>query len=82
MCLAIPGKVISIGDPNDELLMAVVDFDGIKKEVCVHTIDDLKIGDYVLVHAGFAINKVDGNEARKTLAFLRDLKTEDEDGVS
>ncbi|RLI03013.1 HypC/HybG/HupF family hydrogenase formation chaperone [Candidatus Bathyarchaeota archaeon] len=60
MCLAIPGKVESIEYP-----FAIVDFKGAKRKVRVDLIDDLKVGDYVLVHVGFAIQKVDKNEAER-----------------
>ena len=73
MCLAVPGKVISIDDSNTELKMAKVDFGGVKKEVCVQWLVDLKIGDYVLVHVGFAINKVDEKDALETIKLLRDV---------
>ncbi len=60
MCLAIPGKVESIDYP-----FAVVSFKGTKKKIRIDLIDDLKVGDYVLVHVGFAIQKVDEAEAKR-----------------
>lgn len=54
MCLAIPGKIVSI-----ENQQAVVDFDGVKKEVNISLVGDVKKGEHVIVHAGFAIEKVD-----------------------
>ncbi|MFH1287526.1 MAG: HypC/HybG/HupF family hydrogenase formation chaperone [bacterium] len=68
MCLAIPGKIIKI-DNN----MAMVDFGGIKKESALDLLPDVKIGDFVLVHAGFAINKIDGKEAVETLKLISAL---------
>ena len=50
MCLAVPGKVISIDKTEPELVMAKVDFGGIRKEICAQLIPDLQIGDYILVH--------------------------------
>ena len=56
MCLAFPGKIIKIKDQQ-----AIIDFDGVKKEVNVSLIENAKKGDFVIVHAGFAIEKVDKN---------------------
>ncbi len=70
MCLAVPGKVISL-DAAGPLKMGTVDFGGIKKPVCVEWIDDLNIGDYVIVHVGCAISKLDEAEALSTLELLR-----------
>jgi hydrogenase expression/formation protein HypC len=71
MCLAVPGKIISIDESNPDLKMAMVDFGGITKSVCIQWLDNLKIGDYVLVHVGFALNKIDEKEAEKTLRILQ-----------
>ena len=68
MCLAIPGKIISI--KND---LAVVDYGGLKKEANI-TLVDAKVGDYVLVHVGFAIQKVDEKIARETYSLLDNVK--------
>lgn len=68
MCLAIPGKIIKI-DKN----MAVADFGGIKKEIALDLLPDTKTGDYVLVHAGFALNKLDKKEAVETLKLIYEL---------
>ncbi len=61
MCLAFPGKIISL--KNKE--RAIVDFDGIKKEVNISLVADVQKGEYVIVHAGFAIEKMDKGEAKK-----------------
>lgn len=66
MCLAIPGKIKSI---NKKTHHAKVSFDGIEKDVNVEIVD-VKKGDYVIVHAGFAIQKLDQGEARETLNLL------------
>ncbi len=82
MCLAVPGKVLSI-DAAAPLKMGTVDFGGIKKPVCIEWIDDLKVGDYVIVHVGCAISKLDEAEALSTLELLRvmgDLNDEPEGG--
>ncbi len=73
MCLAIPGKIISINDSNPEMKMAKVSFSGVTKEVCVQWIDDPKVGDYVLTHVGFALTKIDEKEAEQTIKLLKDM---------
>lgn len=73
MCLAVPGKVVSIDESNPELKMAKVNFSGVSKEVCIQWLPDLKIGDYVLVHVGFALNKIDEQDAEETLKILREM---------
>ena len=73
MCLAVPGKVVTIDKSNPELKMAKVSFGGVLKEVCVQWLPDVKIGDYVLVHVGFALNKIDEKDAEETLRILREM---------
>ena len=73
MCLAVPGKVTSIDDSNPELKMAKVNFNGVTKDICVQWISDVKINDYVLVHVGFALNKIDEKDAEATLKILREM---------
>ncbi len=70
MCLAIPGKVTEIGDEEDEMVMGRVSFGGLEKEVCLSYVPDVKIGDYVIVHVGFALSKLDGSEARRVFEYL------------
>lgn len=80
MCLAIPGKIIKINNPEDALSYATVDFGGIKKDICIAWID-AQVGDYVLAHAGMALTLVDEEEARLTreaLIAVGDLKEMDE----
>ncbi len=69
MCLAIPGRVQELY-PAGGVTMARVDFGGIAREACRAYLPEAKVGDYVLVHAGFAISAVDEEEAKKTLADL------------
>ncbi|GAB6122807.1 HypC/HybG/HupF family hydrogenase formation chaperone [Dysgonomonas termitidis] len=71
MCLAVPGKIISIDDSIPELRMAKVDFGGMMKNVCIQWVEANE-GDYILAHAGMAISLIDAGEAEKTLA---DFKT-------
>ena len=68
MCYAIPGKVVSIEGEN-----AVIDYDGIKKKANISLVE-AKVGDYVLVHAGFAIEKLDNDYAKKTLELMRQIE--------
>lgn len=69
MCLAIPAEVTKIL-PDD---MAVVSIDGVSKEISVALIEDLAVGDYVIIHVGYALTKIDPEEAKHTLALLREL---------
>ena len=69
MCLAIPGKVIEI-DTSVSPVMGKVSFGGIKKEVCLELVPEVKIGEYVIVHVGFALNILDEDEAQETLKLI------------
>ena len=73
MCLAIPGKVLEIDD-SGEPRMGKASFGGIQKRVCLAWIPDVKIGDYVIVHVGFAISKMDEGEAMKTLKLFEEIE--------
>ena len=59
MCLGIPGKIVSIGAEDDALRAGKIDFNGIVKEACLSYVPEAKVGDYVIIHAGFAISIVD-----------------------
>jgi hydrogenase expression/formation protein HypC len=72
MCLAIPGKVLSHFEQNG-MRMAKVQFGGIVREACLEYVPETQINDYVLVHVGFAISRVDEEEARKTYQLLREM---------
>lgn len=72
MCLAVPGRVLSTAEA-DGALMAQVDFGGVRKEVCLQYIPDAEIGEYVIVHVGFAIQRLDEASARQTLANFEKL---------
>jgi len=67
MCLAIPSKITHI--QND---MAMVDVDGVKREASLLLLEDARVGDYVIIHAGFAIKKIDESAAMETLKLLRE----------
>jgi hydrogenase expression/formation protein HypC len=74
MCLAIPGKIISINKQEDEtFLQGKVSFGGIVKEVNLCMVPEANVGDYVLVHVGVAINKVDEDEAMQTFEYLKQM---------
>jgi len=78
MCLGIPGKVVEIRDEGP-LRMALVDFGGVRKEACLAYVPEVQLGDYVIVHVGFAISQLDEEEAMKTLEILAMI---DEEGLA
>lgn len=73
MCLAVPGKIISVGGDDPLLRAARVDFGGIVKEVNLSYVPEAAVGDYVLVHVGFAISRVDEAEAVRVFDYLREM---------
>jgi hydrogenase expression/formation protein HypC len=73
MCLAIPGKVLEV-DTERQPAMGKVSFGGIKKEVCLDLVPDVKVGEYVIVHVGFAISKMDEEEALETLKLFEQMR--------
>jgi hydrogenase expression/formation protein HypC len=78
MCLGIPGRVVDLRDDHG-LLMGTVDFGGVRREVCLaYVADQVRPGDYALVHVGFAITLVDEAEAHRTFEALRELSQLDE----
>jgi hydrogenase expression/formation protein HypC len=78
MCLAIPGRIVELRDVQG-LPMGLVDFGGVRREVCLaYVADQVQVGDYALVHVGFAISKVDEEEARRTWDVLREMSQLDE----
>lgn len=72
MCLAIPGKISALHE-NTGVPMAKVEFGGITREACMSYLPDAQIGDYVLVHVGFAISRVDEEEAARTYQYLSEM---------
>jgi hydrogenase expression/formation protein HypC len=68
MCLAVPSKIVEIKDA-----LATVDVDGVRREASLMLLEDVKIGDYVIIHAGFAISKVDEEIAKQTLVDMRNM---------
>lgn len=72
MCLGIPGKIVELYEANG-ILMSKVDFGGVLREVCIQTLPEAKVGDYTIVHAGFALNLLCEQDAMETLEILREI---------
>lgn len=73
MCLGIPGKIVERHDVNG-LAMGIVDFGGVRREVCLaYVADEIAVGDYAVIHVGFALTKVDEAEAHRTYEVLREM---------
>jgi len=72
MCLGIPGKVVEMYS-QDDLPMGKVDFGGILKEVCLAYTPEVQLGDYVLIHVGFAISRIDEAEANEIFSYLEEI---------
>jgi len=73
MCLAIPGKVLSISGDDPLTRMGRIDFSGVVKQASLAYVPEVKIGDYVIVHVGFALSKVDEEEAEKVFEYLKQI---------
>jgi hydrogenase expression/formation protein HypC len=72
MCLAIPVKVVEVGaGPGDD--WAMVDLGGVRKEISLALLADVRVGDYVILHVGYALSKLDPEEAEKTLALFAEI---------
>jgi hydrogenase expression/formation protein HypC len=78
MCLGIPGRVVEITG-SDATRMGKVDFNGILKDVCLAYLPQIQVGDYTIVHVGFAITQIDEASARETLALFNSLGILDEE---
>ena len=72
MCLAVPGQIIDIRDDRGTP-MATIDFGGVRKEICLAYLPDISVGEYAIVHVGFAISRVDEESARETLQLFKEL---------
>ena len=77
MCLGIPGRVAETYREHD-VLMGKVEFGGVAKRVCLEHVPETRIGDYVLVHVGFALQRIDEAEARRVFDFLHEMNQLDE----
>ncbi len=69
MCLAIPVRIAELGEKET----AIAEIDGVRKEISLALVEDVRVGDYVLMHVGYAISRLDENEARRTLALFEEL---------
>jgi hydrogenase expression/formation protein HypC len=74
MCLAIPGKVTSVTGDDPLWRTGKVDFGGVVKEVNLAYVPEVKIGDYVIVHVGFALSRLDESEAKKVFQYLKEME--------
>jgi hydrogenase expression/formation protein HypC len=73
MCLAVPGKIVSI-DKNSTPIMAKVNFGGVLKDVCLEFVPDAKVNDYAVVHVGFALSILDEKEAKETIKIFEEME--------
>jgi hydrogenase expression/formation protein HypC len=76
MCLAVPGKILDIYETNG-LLMGKIDFGGVIREACLSYVPEAKVGDYTIIHVGFALNLIDEQEAMETLSLLNEISRQD-----
>ena len=72
MCLGIPGRIVEVG-PEGLMRMGKVDFGGVVREVCLAYVPEAQLGDYVIVHIGFAISQLDEEEAHETLKLMAEI---------
>ena len=78
MCLGIPGKVLEIDNASAAMPMGRVEFGGIAKDICLAYLPEVEVGDYVLVHVGFAISRIDEQEAAEIFDYIRQIGALDE----
>ena len=81
MCLGIPGRLVEV-HKQDDLPMGKVEFGGIRKEVCLAYTPEAQVGDYVLVHVGFAISRIDEQEAQEIFSYLEEIGAAGEENGS
>ena len=87
MCLGVPGEIVEVRQDDLGMTMGRVRFGGIVKEVCLAYIDEPQVGEHVLVHVGFALSRIDEDEARRTLEVMQEmgelaeLRADDPDGA-
>ncbi len=81
MCLGVPGQIVTIETNPQGVRMGQVQFGGITKEICLVFLDEAGVGDYVIVHAGFAISRIDEKEAAATLDVLAQLSEASKDNA-
>ncbi len=73
MCLGVPGKILSLEPSPIGMTMGKVSFGGVAKEICLAYVPEAQVGDYVIVHAGFALNTLDETEAMEVFELLREM---------
>ena len=73
MCLGVPGKVVEVGEEKSGLLMGRVDFGGLVKEICLAYTPEVQVGEYVLVHVGFALSRIDEAQAQELFQYLAEM---------
>ena len=73
MCLGIPGKLLAVHE-QDGLMMGKVEFGGIAKDICLAYLPEVQVGDYVLVHVGFAISRIDEQEAQEIFSYIQQIE--------
>jgi len=78
MCLGVPGKIVEIYE-NSGLQMGKIDFGGVTREACLAYVPEAKVGDYTLIHVGFALNLISEEEAQETLDLLRQISDLDQE---
>lgn len=78
MCLAVPGKILSVGGDEPLDRRGKIDFGGVVKEASLAYVPDARVGDYVIVHVGFALSRVDEEEAKKIFEYIREMESLDE----
>lgn len=77
MCLGVPGRLVERVEPTEELASGVVEFAGIRRRVCLACVPEAQPGDYVIVHAGIAISRIDAVEAQRVFAYLQEAGDSD-----
>ena len=77
MCLGVPGKVVETYREHD-VLMGRIDFNGVQKRACLEHVPDVRVGEFVLIHVGFALARIDEEEAKRVFEFLESLNQLDE----
>jgi hydrogenase expression/formation protein HypC len=81
MCLAVPGRIIELEGIDPAFRSATVDFCGVRKQVSLAFTPEASTGDFVLVHVGFAITRIDEEEAKQTFRYLREIGALKEEGI-
>ena len=73
MCVGVPSEVLSVSEEVNGLQIGKVGFGGVRRDVVLTCVPDVRVGDWVLVHVGFAVSRIDRDEAERTMSYLREL---------